>query len=247
MCGQVHRERPSESRDAMIEQWMPLVRSVVRQMQSRGSLRTFDSDDLVGYGTLGLIQAVDRYDASRGVSFPSYAVSRIRGAIVDAMREADLLTRGVRGSATRLELVTERLTVRLQRTPTRDEIQQEARLNDREYDRAASAARVRVVSFDQLSAGAREDDHVRSEPLQLAADTEPVGAAIEHRELVAELATAIRALPEREKLVLSLYWWEGLTLKEVGQVLGVSESRVTQIRMRAIDRLRHCMRLREAA
>ncbi len=236
-----------QSRAAMIEQWMPLVRFAVRRMATSGKMRFLDLDDLVSYGTIGLIQAVDRFNPERGVNFQSYALSRIRGAILDALRATDFIPRGLRARASLIERATDSLSPGLGRAPTRAEIRCETGLTDQEYDRAVSATQTRVMSLDMLSAGDPDTDPERVERLQLASPDEPAIVAILQRERYEALAAGIAALPQRDRVVLSLYYAEGLSLKEIGVVLGVSESRVNQIKTRAIDRLRNSSPLRAVA
>jgi RNA polymerase sigma factor for flagellar operon FliA len=245
--GEACNGRDDLSRDAMIERWMPLVRFAVRRMATGGNMRLYDIDDLVSYGTIGLIQAVDRFDPERGVSFQGYALARIRGAILDALRAADIVPRGLRSTASCIERTADSLAPELGRLPTRAEVQRETGLTDREYERAAAALQTKVVSLERLAEADPESEQSRAEPLQLASPDEPVVVAMVRRELYDALASAVAALPERDRLVLSLYYAEGLSLKEIGAVLGVSESRIAQLRMRAIDRLRISSPLRAVA
>jgi len=247
MPGETENPIDGETRAAMIEQWMPLVRFVVRRMATGGKMRIFDLDDLVSYGTIGLIQAVDRFDAERGVNFQAYALSRIRGSILDALRATDLIPRGMRARASMIERATDSLSPELGRLPTRAELQRETGLTDQEYDRAAAATQTKVVSLEMLAEGDPDNDPERVERLQLASPDEPAIATMLRRERHEALAAGVAALPERDRMVLSLYYSEELSLREIAAVLDVSESRVNQIKMRAIDRLRNSSPLRAVA
>ncbi len=247
MPGEAENAREGETRAETIERWLPLVRFAARRLATSGKMRLYDFDDLTGYGTIGLIQAIDRYDPERGVNFPSYALSRIRGAILDALRVTDLIPRGLRARASSIERAADSLSLELGRLPTRREIQRETGLTDGEYDRATAAMQTKVVSLEMLSVGDPATERSRVEPLQLESADEPVVVAMMRQERHEALAAAVATLPERDRMVLSLYYAEGPSLKEIGVVLGISESRVAQLKTRAIDRLRRSSSLRAVA
>ena len=245
--GEVENAIDSETRAEMIERWMPLVRFAVRRMATGGKMRFFDRDDLVSYGSIGLIQAVDRFDPERGVNFQAYALSRIRGSILDALRATDIIPRGLRARVTTIDRATDSLSPELGRPPTRAEIRHETGLTDQDYDRATTAAQTKVVSLEMLSGCDADDDPERVGRLQLTSPDEPAILTILRRERHEALAAAVATLPERDRLVLSLYYVEELSLKAIAAVLDISESRVNQLKTRAINRLRNSSALQAVA
>lgn len=228
----------TRDRDQMIEQHLGLVHRVVRQLGGHIP-RGLDHDDLVAFGTMGLIEAVDRYDGSKGHNFAAFAAPRIRGAILDQLRAMDPLSRHMRRHVKEIERSTMQLTQQLGRAPTRAEIVGAAGLDEQQYRRATSiSARVPVsldawFSTDADGDGESSPDDRLSDP-----DAEDFTERVEEEELLRELAQAVAALPERERTVIALRFHEGLTLREIAQVFDVSETRVSQLCARAVGRLR---------
>lgn len=235
----------NSTRDEIIEQYYPLVRYVVSRMSAQGIGAVADIDDLIGYGTIGLIQAVDRFDGSRGVNFQTYAISRIRGAVIDALRTLDPHSRGARQRA---RLVTEcrsTLSFELGREPTVAEVLASTGLSRSQYRDADGVLSIRVVPLD-----AAQDDGEREEGRSVAEvidDTAEFTWIPEHAELLDELVDAIGALPDRERLLVNLHYNEGVTLAEIASILEISESRASQLHTRAIRRLREQILLSQAA
>lgn len=196
-------------------------------------------DDLLGYGTLGLMDAVEKYDPSRGVKFETYALSRIRGAIIDGLRAMDWVPRSVRQKARDIEETMRRLERELGRSATDQEIAAALGLSLRQFgDLLAEVAGTTLTSLDELWRPEEDADEL---PLRDRVEDSRVldpQAAYEDQELREELSQAIAGLSERERLVIALYYYEGLTLKEIGRVLEVTEARVCQIHSKAILRLR---------
>lgn len=221
-----------EDRERIIEEHLPLVRYVVRKMHVVNPPAGLDFDDLVSHGTLGLIQAVDGFDGSQGVQFSSFAITRIRGAVLDALRSLDPVGRPTRTLAKRLDATQNALALELGREPTWEEVQRAARVTPAEYWRARSAASMSVVPIEQPS----EDEHGWEE--RLADETATVSAGLEQRDMAECLSRAVAELPERERLILSLYYVENLTLKDIARALDISETRVSQLLHRAYARLR---------
>lgn len=224
-----------ENRDALILQYLPLVRHVVRQLSSTGTVAYFEKEDLVSYGTIGLIQAIDRFDADRGPQFIGYATHRIRGAIIDAIRTVDPLPRGVRRRVREIDQATDDLTARLGRQPTATEVQEAAGVTAGEYDDAITMRSLQVVPLETST-----DDEDRYAPsTHVAADDgDSPCDAFEKREMLELLAQAVECLPEREKRVIALSFSGSRTLAEIGNDLGVSASRVSQLRARGVERIR---------
>ncbi len=230
------------SRDALIEQYLPLVKHVIRRMASSRSSGMLDMEDLLSYGTMGLIEAVDRYEPERGVPFISFATMRIRGAILDAHRQLDPLSRHVRRATKEVEHARERLSLDLGRTPTRKEIRAATGLSDREFRLAESAAGYATVSIDAAFDANGEGEE---RWLPLASEDEDIADTVERKVLIAELTEVVKKLPPRDLLVVSLRFKDGLTQTEIAEILGVSPSRVTQLLTRALAFLR--VRLESAA
>lgn len=197
-----------------------------------------DRDDLVSCGILGLINAVDRFQPHRGVKFETYATTLIWGAVMDELRAQDWAPRSVREKCRRIERKLAELETRLGRSPDDEEMAEALTLSVDEYHRLLSdASPIALMSLDELLAGGDFGPRREAEPLQAAAEQDPE-AITQQRELGRTLAEAIDALPQRERLVIALYYHEELTLREIGEILGVTESRVCQIHTQAILRLR---------
>jgi len=225
-------------RDRLILTYAPLVKFVAGRLGS--SLPSHvDEQDLVSYGLLGLIGAIERYDPDREIKFETYAILRIKGAIIDELRSLDWVPRSVRSRAREIERAIVELERTLMRAPTDEEIAQKLGISDDELERNLSEiSRSSMAALDELWTPQGGGDQVA------LIDTieDPVGAnpefSLEQTELNEALAEAIARLPEREKLVVTLYYYEELTLREIGEVLGVTESRVSQLHTKAILRLK---------
>ena len=192
-------------------------------------------NDLMSYGVMGLMDAVDKFDESRGVKFKTYAELRIRGAILDGLRELDWVPRSLRKRQKELEAAFHKLENILGRAADDEEVAAELGLEIEEYFSLLND--LKGVSLGSLeSSGPDSDDS----PLNYLADSEEnlPTVAVEKKQVKALLIKAIEQLPDKEKLVLSLYYFEGLTMKEVGKVLEITESRVSQLHSKAVLRLR---------
>jgi RNA polymerase sigma factor for flagellar operon FliA len=229
------KRRSSAARDHLIVHYSPLVKFVAGRIGA-GLPSSVDPGDLVSAGVFGLIDAIERFDPDRGVKFETFAVPRIRGAVYDGLRSLDWVPRSVRSRAREVENALSDLEARFGRAPTDDELAAHLHISGAELARWLSAiASTTVGPLDRaLAAGA--------EPRSLGGDTpDSPSGVLEEREVRDVMRQEIKRLPEREKLVLSLYYDEGLTLAEIGQVLGVTESRVSQIHTKAVLQLRSRM------
>ncbi|HET6498828.1 MAG TPA: RNA polymerase sigma factor WhiG [Coriobacteriia bacterium] len=228
----------SGARERLILNYSPLVKYVAGRI-SATLPQTVETADLISYGLFGLIDAIEKFDPERGIKFETYAIARIRGSIIDELRSMDWVPRSVRARARELEQVYATLEIRLRRAPSDAEVADEMGISvDDLRDILAKLSYASVISFEELWAGGdREDrsDGAASIPDEDAAD--PV-AAFETEEVKEILSEAIERLPERERVVITLYYYEGLTLKEIGRVLGVTESRVSQLHTKAVLRMR---------
>lgn len=224
------------TREKLIMEYLPLVKYVVGRMAVTLP-PTVDSDDLMGYGVMGLIAAIERFNPDRGFKFETFAVSRIRGAIIDELRSQDWLPRSVRQKAKEMEAAIRGLEHQLGRTASDEELAGAMGVKVDDLPKNLSEIVAPVLSLDDLvSMG---DDGQKISWLDTLPD-ERMGPAgvFDQEEMVEILGQAIDALPEREKLLITLYYHEGLTLKEIGQVLTVTESRVCQLHSQAVGRLR---------
>jgi len=220
------------SRDHLIVHYSPLVKFVAGRVGA-GLPSSVDPGDLVSSGVFGLIDAIERFDPERGVKFETFAMPRIRGAVYDGLRELDWVPRSVRNHARQVERAFSELEHSLGRAPSDDELATHLRISVRELDRRLAAiASTTIGPLDRLMASGTEplaDDGPGSDA--------PV-AQVEDRELSELMSAEIERLPDREKLVLSLYYDEGLTLDEIGSVLDVTKSRVSQIHTKSVLHLR---------
>ncbi|MEX2081524.1 MAG: FliA/WhiG family RNA polymerase sigma factor [Dehalococcoidia bacterium] len=228
----------SPNRDALIAQYAPLVKYVVGRL-AIGVPAVVDHEDILSYGTIGLIEAIDRFDDSRGVKFETYAITRIRGAIIDALRALDQLPRSVRQKARLMHTAIDTLQVELARPPTHSEVAGAAGMTREVYNRARVDSSWVTVSLDGLLERNEASDGTGGE-VTLPDHSEPAALdAMIREETLAEMTDAVSRLPERELLIVSLYYHEGVTMREIAQILDISESRVCQLHARALGRLRN--------
>jgi RNA polymerase sigma factor FliA len=223
-------------REQLILQYSPLVKYVMGRL-AISLPAILDYEDILSFGTIGLIEAVERFDHTKGVKFETYAIARIRGAIIDALRSLDRLPRSVRQKAREANEAILRLTNELGRDPTDEEVAAALNVGADAYRKTQVDSSWITVSLDTLGMTDGEDD--TGGAMAVAdPDGEDFSADLERQELIGDLADAIRDLPDREQLILSLYYKEELTMREVSEVLGISESRVCQLHARALTRLR---------
>lgn len=221
-------------RDQLILQHTPLVKYVIGRLAIHLP-QVLEFEDLLGYGTLGLIQAFERFDPSRGVKFESYAVMRIRGAILDALRALRGLPQSVTDKAKRLQRTAMELESVLGRPPTDDELAEALSITTDQLNQQMADASWVTVSLDNML-DTQGDGDMRA--LTSHRSEDDVQLMVERRELVAELSDALKALNDRERMILNLYYREELTMREIGQVLEISEGRVCQLHARALHKLR---------
>jgi RNA polymerase sigma factor FliA len=229
----------SRLRERLILHYSPLVKYVAGRV-GVGMPSNLDPADFVSYGIFGLIDAIERYEPERSIKFETYAINRIRGAIIDELRALDWIPRSVRQKARAIEQASADLEHRLGRSPNEAEIADEIGMSLAELRQTFSRLSLaNVLALDELlSAGAEDGERISLvETLEDDAAQDPV-EAYETRETRSLLARAINTLPEREKTVVTLYYFEGMTLGEIGGVLGVTESRVCQIHAKAVLTLR---------
>ncbi len=222
---------------ALVEEHLPLVNHVVFQVAVHFP-RHVDRDELARAGALGLVEAAKRYDESRGVPFNRFAAQRIRGAIIDAVRAADWAPRSVRALARRLDQVEQNLASRLGRVPSLTETAAALEISREELDRLRDRLfRSVVLAFDSLVGDADDDELTLVDVLTDRSVMEP-SEELESRELHAYLRDAVQLLPERHRLVVVGYFIEERTSQDLARFLGVTESRVSQMRTEALNMLR---------
>jgi RNA polymerase sigma factor for flagellar operon FliA len=229
-------------RERLILHYSPLVKYVAGRV-SVGLPATIEQADLVSYGIFGLIDAIEKFDIGRNIKFETYAINRIRGAIIDELRAIDWIPRSVRFKAREVERALSELEARLLRPPSDAELAEELGVSLDDLQETLNQINlVSVVALDELmSVGGEKGESVSLVDTladSKAADPEMSFESEETRHI---LAQAINHLPERERLVITLYYYEGLTLAEIGHVLGVTESRVCQMHTKAVLQLRNRM------
>jgi RNA polymerase sigma factor for flagellar operon FliA len=227
------------NRERLILHYSPLVKYVAGRV-GVGLPPNIEQADLVSYGIFGLIDAIEKFDIERAIKFETYAISRIRGAIIDELRAIDWIPRSVRYKAREVERAYSTLEGQLHRTPTEPEVAAFLGISTSDLHHIFSqVSYVNVVALDELlTVGGEKGDKLSLvDTLEDTKAEDPV-TAFEAEETKFILSQAINQLPEREKIVVTLYYYEGLTLAEIGRVLGVTESRICQMHTKAVLQLR---------
>ncbi len=243
---QYRKYKTPEIRQKLLSKYVPLVRNVASRM-AMGFPRSVELSDLVNTGVIGLIEAFGNFDPGRGVKFETYAVPRIRGAILDELRALDWVPRSTRAKSREIERAQINLENKLGRPPEKTELAKHLKISEGELHLALDdVSGTSIVSLDEVIY--REDDNRQVPRIETVIDssTHSVLGEIEKGELRAFLVVAIDRLTNQEKLVIALYYYEELTLKEIGEVMSISESRVSQIHTRAVAKLRNMVRERFA-
>ncbi len=228
-----------KARERLVVAYSPLVKYVAGRMAS-GLPAHVEEADLISYGLVGLISAIQRFEPERDIKFETYAITRIKGAIIDELRSLDWVPRSVRSRAREIEKANTKLEHKLQRAPTDEEMAAELEMDVEGFqDALLQISNSTVAALDELwTVSDASGDQVSL--LDTIQDPgAPVPALdIDATDLHDRVADAIARLPEREKLVVALYYYENLTLREIGEVLGVTESRISQLHTKAVLRLR---------
>jgi RNA polymerase sigma factor for flagellar operon FliA len=234
-------EGDERARERLVVAYSPLVKFIAGRMAS-GLPSHVEEGDLISYGLLGLIGAIERFDPEREIKFETFAVARVKGAIIDELRSLDWVPRSVRARARDVEKANAKLEARLQRSPTDEEMAKELKITVEEFQNALlEIANSSVLALDDLWTFADpEGGGGQISVLDTITDPNAVDPESEAQssEVKDRLADAIESLPERERLVIALYYYENLTLREIGEVLGVTESRVSQLHTKAVLALR---------
>jgi RNA polymerase sigma factor FliA len=230
------------AREQLVLAFSPLVKYVAGRMSS-GLPAHVEESDLISYGLLGLISAIERFDPGREIKFETFAMTRIKGSIIDELRSLDWVPRSVRARARQIEKANAKLEHQLHRAPTDQEVANELEMSIEEFQESLTRiSNSSVVALDELwtLSDASGDQVSLLDTIQDPDAIDP-SAAMDATEMKDRLADAIARLPEREKLVVALYYYENLTLREIGEVLGVTESRVSQLHTKAVLRLKSAL------
>ncbi len=229
-----------KARERLVVAYSPLVKFIAGRMAS-GLPSHVEESDLISYGLLGLIGAIERFDTEREIKFETFAVARVKGAIIDELRSLDWVPRSVRARARQVEKAHAALEAKLGRSPSDEEMADKLEMTVEEFQGVLlEIANSSVLALDDLWTFADPEGGSQVSILDTiqdpaAVDPESEAAASELKD---RLADAIESLPERERLVIALYYYENLTLREIGEVLGVTESRVSQLHTKAVIGLR---------
>jgi RNA polymerase sigma factor for flagellar operon FliA len=232
------KNKDPKIREAFIKQYAPLVKYVAGKV-AVGMPHNVEFDDLVGFGVFGLLDAIDRFDPEKNVKFKTYAVPRIRGAIFDELRSIDWVPRSVRQKTKEVEEAIGALEAKLGRSATDQEIANALGMDENEFLKTMMRiSATSILSLNDVWFSGDENDKVSigdsiESPVSLNPDV-----IVEKDEIRQAIINSINELPEKEKKILVLYYYEELTLKEIGQVMGITESRVSQLHTTAILRLR---------
>ena len=226
-------------RDQLITEYLPYVKRIVQRLAVHLP-STVDIDDLMNVGVIGLIQAVDRYDPRRDNKFMTYAIFRIKGAVLSELRARDFLSRSNRRKIRELESAYLRLEQKLGREADDTEIARELGVNLEQFYRTKQMSSISFISLEELGVSSRDEKEKLLS--YLVNNDDDALSKTKLKELKEAMAQAIKQLPEKERLVVSLYYLDELTMKETGKVLGITESRVSQIHSQAILHLRAKLR-----
>jgi len=233
------RDGDQAARESLVLAYSPMVKFIAGRMAS-GLPAHVDESDLVSYGLFGLIGAIERFEPDREIKFETFASSRIRGAIIDELRALDWVPRSVRARARDIEAMHAKLSAKFGRTPTDDEMAEGLGIDREEFDQTLlDIANSQVLALDDLWAFS-DPEGGRVSTLEMIEDQKAPNPEreVDLEDLRNRLASALDQLPERERVVVALYYYESLTLREIGEVLSVSESRVCQLHTKAMIGLR---------
>ena len=229
-----------KNREEIVLKYTPLVKYIASRVII-GKSRYVEYDDLIGYGMLGLMDAINKFDESRGMQFSTYASIRIKGSMIDEIRKISPISKGAIEKLNKYNEAVETLQTKLLRDPNTEEIAKEMSITSNDVSDIESTINyISVVSLDDILFS--ENDEVKLKETIEDKKTPGPERSLEEKEELEYLSIAIEKLNEKDKLVLSLYYYEGLTLKEIGKVLEVSESRVCQLHSRAIVHLRKILK-----
>lgn len=227
-----------EIRDRMARQYAPLVKYVAGKI-AMGMPQNVEFDDLVGYGVFGLFDAIEKFDPDKHTKFKTYAVTRIRGAIFDELRAIDWVPRSVRQKSREIEDTINTLEAGLGRAASDAEIAKEMGMTEKEFEKVMlRVSGTSILSLNDVWYTGDENESVSIIDSIESSDSFKPDTIVEREEVKRVIIQCIQELPEKEKTVLVLYYYEDLTLKEIGKVLEVTESRVSQLHTKAIMRLR---------
>ncbi|KPL01215.1 MAG: hypothetical protein AMJ91_00745 [candidate division Zixibacteria bacterium SM23_73_3] len=232
------KDNDPQVRQKLLEEYLPLVKNVAGRM-AMGFPKSVELSDLVNTGVIGLIEALSNFDPSRGVKFETYAVPRIRGAILDELRSLDWVPRSTRAKSREIDKATSKLENQLGRRPSGRELAKSLKISSKElFSALDDVSSTTMLSLDDLIY--KEEDNRQIPRVETLEDLsrENVLGDLEKEELKAYLIQAISHLSEQERLVVALYYYEELTLKEIGEVMQISESRVSQIHTKSVLKLR---------
>jgi RNA polymerase sigma factor for flagellar operon FliA len=232
------KKRPASS-EKLIHEYLPYVKRIVQRIANHLPA-SVDVEDLMNVGVMGLIQAVDRFDPKRDNKFMTYAIFRIKGAVLSELRSRDFLSRSSRRKLRELEQTCQKMEQRLGRDVEDVEVAEELGIDLEDLHRTRQLSSISFISFEELGLSSRDE----KEKLMnfLVHNEEDALSQTRLRELRSALARAIEQLPEKERMVMSLYYFDELNMKEAGEVMNITESRVSQIHSQAIMRLRKKMR-----
>jgi RNA polymerase sigma factor for flagellar operon FliA len=229
----------SGARERLVVAYSPMVKFVAGRLGA-GLPSHVDDADLISYGLMGLIGAIERFEPERGIKFETFAMTRIRGAIIDELRSLDWVPRSVRSRAREIEGAQAKLEHELQRAPTEEELAAKLGIDEGELQSSLlEIANSSVYALDELwTVSDSSGDQVSLLDTIKDPRADDPQESLDSSEIKDRLTDAIGSLPEREQLVVALYYYENLTLREIGEVLGVTESRVSQLHTKAVMRLK---------
>lgn len=232
------KKRDPKIRDFFVKQYAPLVKYVAGKV-AIGMPNNVEFDDLVGFGVFGLFDAIEKFNPDKHVKFKTYAVTRIRGSIFDELRSIDWVPRSVRQKAKELDEVVRMLESQLGRAATDEEIAKAMNVSAGDFQKMVlKISGTSIMSINDVWSGGEENDKISIQDSIESPESMNPDTIVEKEEIKKVIIQAIQQLPEKEKKVLVLYYYEDLTLKEIGEVLGVTESRISQLHTKAIMRLR---------
>lgn len=234
------KEKNKCLRDTLIIQYLPLVKYVVGRVRVNLPV-TIATDDLAGYGVEGLIDAINKYRLDKGAKFETYALTRIRGAIIDKVRNMDWVPRAVKQKLKAVQAATQALSDKLGRAPSTEEIAEHLETTPEKIEEIiADGHKVSVLSLQEKKDLSNSDSTELIDTIKDEKATTPL-EKLEEKDSKKELERALARLPERERVILALYYHENMTLKEIGDAINVSESRVCQLHSQAIMKLRNLL------